>query len=298
MHSDSNPIVNDMRFAIETHKRRPHNHSMYFLWGSVGAFVARLVTSILLLLIIQCPAFAQRKWRELDGVRLVEHDANDGDSFHARRNRTRYLFRLYFVDTAETDLRFEDRLQEQADYFGVTIPEVVKGADDATEFVKNLLKDTDFTVYTRYEDARGASNMKRYFAMVKIGDRWLCELLIENGHARIFGKPSDLPDGTPERIHWARLRSLESEAKEAHRGTWGIASGKIAVDRLEPGQTITLPSRTAVFQIKPPHQLVGHLPEGWKVKAGSTTREGFREISFTSPGGSEFTGEIQESSLQ
>lgn len=260
--------------------------------------MGRLFTCILLLQLFHSPAWAQRKWKELDGVRLLEHDANDGDSFHAKRKRTEYLFRLYYVDTAETDLRFEDRVQEQADYFGVTIPEVMKGAEAAAEFVKNLLKDQEFTVYTRYEDARGSSTLKRYFAMVKVGDKWLCELLVENGHARIFGKPSDLPDGTPERIHWARLRKLESEAKAAHRGTWGIASGKIAVDRLKPGQTIKLPSRTAIFQLTPPHQLVGHLPEGWEVKAGSTTREGFLEISFTSPGGSEFTGEIQESSLK
>ncbi|MDA3873128.1 MAG: hypothetical protein PF795_04130 [Kiritimatiellae bacterium] len=247
---------------------------------------------------VHTPVSAQRKWTELDGVRLEENASNDGDSFHAKRNSSDYLFRLYYVDSTETDLRFEDRVQEQADYFGVTIPEAMKGAEQAAEFIKSLLKDTEFTVYTRYEDARGSSTLKRYFAMVKVGDKWLCELLVENGHARIFGKPSELPDGTPARIHWARLRSLESEAKEAHRGTWGIASGKIAVDRLEPGQSITLPSRTAVFQIKPPHQLVGHLPEGWEVKAGSTTRAGFLEISFTSPGGSEFTGEIQESALK
>jgi endonuclease YncB( thermonuclease family) len=258
----------------------------------------RLFPSFLLILFFTSTVFAQRAWRELDGIRLVEQDANDGDSFHARRNSTRYFFRLYFVDTAETDLRFEDRVQEQADYFGVTIPEVMKGADQATEYVRGLLEGKDFTVFTRYEDARGASNMKRHFAMVRVGDRWLCELLVENGHARIFGKPSDLPDDTPARTHWARLRRLEAEAKEAHRGTWGIASGKIAVDRLEPGQTIQLPSETAVFQMEPPHQLVGNLPEGWEVKTGAVTRAGFREISFTSPGGSDFTGEIQESSLK
>ncbi|MEX2380824.1 MAG: hypothetical protein WD490_00420 [Opitutales bacterium] len=259
---------------------------------------AKLVSSVLLVLLAHGHALAQRKWTELDGVRLTENDSNDGDSFHARRNTTDYLFRLYYVDSTETDLRYEDRVQEQAEYFGVTIQEAMKGAAEAAEFVKNLLKDKGFTVYTRYEDARGSSTLKRYFAMVKIGDRWLCELLVENGHARIFGKPSDLPDGTPARIHWARLRKLESGAKDAHRGTWGIASGKIAVDRLQPGQTITLPSRTAVFQIAPPHQLVGHLPEGWKVSVGAETRAGFREISFTSPGGADFTGEIQERGLE
>lgn len=271
------------------------------LWGASVvnrlSTYARCLRFILLVLMIHSPAWAQRKWKELDKVRLVEHDANDGDSFHAKRKRTEYLFRLYFVDTSETDLRYEDRVQEQADYFGVTIPEVMKGAKDASEFVKKLLKDKEFTVYTRYEDARGSSKMKRYFAMVKIDDRWLCDLLVENGHARIFGKPSDLPDGTPARIHWARLRKLEAEAKAAHRGTWGIASGKIAVDRLKPGHTITLPSRIPVFELTSPHRLVGHLPEGWEVKVGAVTRAGFREISFISPGGTTFTGEIQESSL-
>lgn len=258
----------------------------------------RFWSCLLPLLICQIPVRAQRAWRELDGVRLTENDSNDGDSFHAKRNTTDYLFRLYYVDATETDLRYEDRVQEQAEYFGVTVPEAMKGAEKAAAFVKNLLKDKEFTVYTRYEDARGSSKRKRYFAMVKIDDRWLCELLAENGHVRLFGKASDLPDDTPSRIHRARLRRLESKAKEAHRGTWGIASGKIAVDQLEPGQTLELPARTAVFQLAPPHSLVGHLPEGWEVKVGPETRAGFREISFTSPGGSDFTGEIQESGLE
>jgi hypothetical protein len=70
---------------------------------------------------VHTPVSAQRKWTELDGVRLEENASNDGDSFHAKRNSSDYLFRLYYVDSTETDLRFEDRVQEQADQTATSI---------------------------------------------------------------------------------------------------------------------------------------------------------------------------------
>lgn len=252
---------------------------------------------ILSALVLSFPLHA-RVWTELDNVSFEKNEANDGDSFHARRNSSEYLFRLYYVDTPETDLRYPDRVKEQAEYFGVTPEQAVEGAKEAAAYVAKLLKDKNLTVYTRYADARGASSIKRYFAMVKIGERWLSELLIEQGYARVYGVGTELPDGTDEKTYWSRLHKLEKEAKENNRGLWGTASGKPDLASLKPGQKIKLPRRTMIFQSASPHQAVGNLPADWEVTLGPATRPGFRQVQFTSPGGAEFTGDLQENALQ
>lgn len=231
-----------------------------------------------------------RGWTELDGVSYDQEKYSDGDSFRASRNRSRYIFRLYYVDAPETDDRYPDRLQEQAEYFGLTPEQILKGGKQAAEWLHNTLSKSTFTVYTRYADARGASDRKRYYAMVKIGDRWLSELLVENGFARVFGSDSDLPDGTSARIYWSRLRKLEREAKEARRGLWGLKWGNVP-------RRVKLTALTPVFHHDPPHRMVGNLPAGWEVTVGKETRSGFRKVSFISASGNQFEGEIQEVSL-
>jgi endonuclease YncB( thermonuclease family) len=246
-----------------------------------------------------CIASAEaRVWKELDEVRFLENDANDGDSFHAKRNTTEYLFRLYYVDTPESDTRYPARVKEQADYFGLSSEEAVEGAKKAKVFLKKLLSDKTFTVYTRYDDARGASKLKRYYAMVKIDGRWLSELLVENGFARVHGVGSELPDGTDANKYWSRLRKLEKEAQDAHRGLWGKASGKFDIASLTPGQKVKLPRPTVIFNSTPPHQAVGNLPAQWDVTLGESRRPGFRDVKFISPGGNSFSGELQETALK
>lgn len=248
-----------------------------------------------LLLLFPLPGMAQRNWRHLDQVRWVDHPANDGDSFHARRNRSNYLLRVYFVDTPETDNRFPDRLQEQADYFGIAVEQIIDAGKMADEFTKELLSRRPFDVYTKYRDALGASQQQRIYAMIKVDGRWLCELLVENGLARIHGLGDDLPDGVSERRHWARLRTLENTARRERRGIWGMNDPEARLARA--GGRITLTRQTSIFQREAPHQLVGQLPEGWEVEVGEVVIPGFRSVSFTSPGGHAFEGLIQESSL-
>ncbi|MDF3128775.1 thermonuclease family protein [Kiritimatiellaeota bacterium B1221] len=252
---------------------------------------------IWLVLLMGVPVQA-RVWTELDGVTFEENLANDGDSFHAKRNSSRYLFRLYFVDTPETDMRYPDRVQAQADYFGLTPEQVVKGAKEAAEYVRKLLKDKALTVHTRYSNARGASAMKRYYSMVEVEGRWLSEILIKQGYARVYGMGTELPDGTSQDKYWSRLRKLEKEAKEKHRGLWGLASGKLDLTQLKSGQEIKLPRATPIFHSAPPYQMVGQLPADWTVTLGPVSRPGFRQVRFISPGGANFTGDLQESALK
>jgi len=248
------------------------------------------------LLLASVPAArAQRSWRHLDNVALVEHSGNDGDSFHARRNRSRYLFRVYFVDTPETDARFPDRLQEQADYFGISLNQVVEAGKMADDFTKELLAKRPFDAYTKYRDAMGASTQQRIYAMIKVNDRWLCELLVENGLARIHGVGDDLPDGVSERRHWARLRTLENTARREKRGIWGMNEPEARLVRAGGAVKLTRPA--PIFRSEAPFALVGSLPEGYDITVGDIAKPGFRNVEFQTPAGNTFQGLIQEVSL-
>lgn len=180
------------------------------------------------------PVFAAKKWRQYTDCRLIPNPSNDGDSFHVKagniKTRT-YLFRLYFVDTPEDEKSLPERLQEQADYFGITDPaDVIKAGKAATKFTEQFLKD-GFTVHSRLSDALGRSKKKRDYAMVlnAAGDDLGLEL-VRNGLARVHGMSTDLGElkeyGSRSAGAWQRrLRQVELEAKQNNRGAWALAGG-------------------------------------------------------------------------
>ena len=178
-------------------------------------------------------AFAAKKWREYTGCTVIPNSSNDGDSFHVKAGNIKsktYLFRLYFVDTPESEKSLPERLQEQADYFGVANPmDMVKIGKEAVQFTENFLKDGNFIVYSRLADALGRSGMDRDYALVMSGDRDLATELVRNGLARVYGSGTDMTDlepyGKDEDSWWRRLRTAEQEAKSAKKGAWALSSG-------------------------------------------------------------------------
>ena len=181
-----------------------------------------LKTAICFALLFTVPAMSTAgKWRVYNNAELLHNDFNDGDSFHVMCNNRHYIFRLYFVDTPETSATYKIRVKKQADYFGITVKDVLKTGTIAARFTNRLLSGKKFTVYTKKEDARGNSRRKRYFAMVKIGDQWLSALLVDAGLARIYGMHTDLPEkGKSAGKYIARLKTKEKEAEKLHKGAW------------------------------------------------------------------------------
>jgi hypothetical protein len=101
-------------------------------------------------------AFAD-EWVTLKNCRLLENQSNDGDSFHVKADGEEYLFRLYFVDTpeSETDSVVAERITEQAENFGVSKDQCIRGGKTAKEFTAKVLSHP-FTVVTRFQKAVGA----------------------------------------------------------------------------------------------------------------------------------------------
>jgi competence ComEA-like helix-hairpin-helix protein len=165
-------------------------------------------------------------WITLPDCRYVPNESNDGDSFHARVGRKEYIFRLYFVDAAETDDGLSERTEEQAEYFGIPPTLALKVGEAAKEFTRRKLQQP-FTVRTCRQDALGRSKRERFYAFVQVGKKDLGEELVANGLARLHGTASQAPGlDSPER-EWEKLRRLEREARIQKVGRWGANYGRL-----------------------------------------------------------------------
>lgn len=163
---------------------------------------------------------------------LVEARHNDGDSFMLRLPDGRKAeFRLYFVDVPESAFKSyaggdtnHERIRQQASDLGAITPEqAVDIGMKGKALTVALLGAAPFTIFTRWDSP---FHDGRYHAFVKVTDggrfRWLHEILVERGLARIKTKGADLPDGTPASRQLGRLRDLERQARSSRKGVWGL----------------------------------------------------------------------------
>ncbi|PYI90310.1 MAG: hypothetical protein DMF03_05210 [Verrucomicrobia bacterium] len=172
----------------------------------------------------RCLALAP--WVTLQGGHYLVKRANDGDSFHVSVQGKEYIFRLYFVDAPETTNEFRDRVEEQANYFGVTVDQVLKLGELAKVYTREKLSGP-FLVRTCWEDAMGRSRMQRFYAFVQTNNGDLGEQLVESGLARIHGasaKPEALTSAASE---LQKLERLERKAKQERVGGWGANEGRM-----------------------------------------------------------------------
>jgi len=161
---------------------------------------------------------------------LVSDRSNDADSFRILfPDGRKEIVRLYFVDSPESDFRTyrggetnHRRIREQAGALGVITPEqAVDIGKKAKEFTLKYLAESPFTIYTKWDSP---FHDRRYHAFVEIPfngkTRFLHELLVEEGYARIHTKGAKLPDGTSENTQKQQLLQLQRTAKSAKTGVW------------------------------------------------------------------------------
>ena len=166
------------------------------------------------------------------GCTLAEARNNDGDSFMLKLPDGRTAeFRLYFVDTPESafkryaggDTNHERIRQQAAEMGGITPEQAVEIGKKAKAYTLALLAEAPFDIFTCWDSP---FRDKRYHAFVEVREngrpRWLHELLVERGLARLKTKPADLPDGTPAAKHMDHLRDLQRMAKRDGTGVWGL----------------------------------------------------------------------------
>lgn len=174
----------------------------------------------------------QGRYEVLRNCTLAADNSNDGDSFRVLLpDGRREIFRLYFVDTPESAFKSyrngennHQRIREQAAHFGITSEEAVEVGRKGKQFVLGLLGKRPFTLHTEWDSP---FRDQRYHAFIEVNEggktRWLHEVLVEKGLARLKTKPADLPDGTKADSQRRHLETLQAAARKARTGGWGMA---------------------------------------------------------------------------
>ena len=263
------------------------------------------LVAALFALVAPADALAAKKWREYTDCHMIPNPANDGDSFHVKAGNIKsktYLFRLYFTDTPESETSLPERLQEQADYFGIADPmDVVKAGKEASHFTENFLKD-GFTVYSRLSDALGRSDMDRDYGMVmNAAGQDLGTELVRNGLARVYGNGTDLSELEPynrsEDAWWRRLRQAELEAKKEKRGAWALAGGPVnplaalTAPREVTEQDVVLVRPLLLYPLDNPNGTpMGQLRAGLTVHVVKGATPDKAHVRFTSSSGQVYEG--------
>ncbi len=246
----------------------------------------RIVARGLLALAALSASPAHGGWTAIRGAQLNEERYYDGDSFELRTARSRRMYRLYFVDAPETDLSFPDRVQEQADYWRISIERTLELGEEARRFVREFARG-GVTVHHRREDAAGRT--ERTYGLVEAGGRWLDEALVEAGLARLHGKGTDLPDGIAEHRHWARLRAAERRAKEAKVGAWSdrrTPAERLRADaEIEPGPAKIRRDAAALNVENRMPRVLGVLRAGREVEVVRAETPAVIRIRYATPGG-------------
>jgi DNA uptake protein ComE-like DNA-binding protein len=174
-----------------------------------------------------------KDWIVLENCRFILNPADDGDSFHVSVGTKEYIFRLYMVDTPETDALTPGRLVEQAKYFGITVPQAIEVGEAAKEFTRQKLSEP-FTVLTRMSDAMGRSKLERFYAFVQTREGDLGEQLVRNGLARNYGYKAVPPGMKNSRVELERLQQVEDEARQEKIGGWGVNAVRLNIRAQKP----------------------------------------------------------------
>jgi endonuclease YncB( thermonuclease family) len=163
---------------------------------------------------------AASEWEVLEDCRLIPNESNDGDSFHVDHGGREYVFRLYYVDAPESksDSQIEERIAQQANYFGVDEAAVLAWGKSIGGKVQRVLS-KPFTVVTRYQDALGRSRLPRFYAFVAPhGFKTdLASALVANGFARSYGQRAKNEFGLNKKY----FDEIEQNARSSRKGIWG-----------------------------------------------------------------------------
>ena len=223
--------------------------------------IALFIAAVLCSAVVELGAGGESKdWVVLENCRLIPNPANDGDRFHVRANDTEYLVRLYFVDAPETASVGPARLIEQAEYFGVSVPQVIEIGRDAKNFVDAKLSEP-FTVITRLAGGLGRSKIQRVYGLVRTKDGDLGEQLIANGLARIHGVHQAMPDGSTGEDEIQKLEQREQSAKQRKLGGWAISSARPPSDNASHSIVVTPTASTAIASSSPSEGKKSHRKE-------------------------------------
>jgi hypothetical protein len=168
-------------------------------------------------------------YQVIRGAELVPERLNRADRLRVRMGTEHYIFQLYNVEGLVRDTTDVAGLQRQTGYFHVEPTPLLKAGEEAYEYVKNLLLEKSFIIFTLWEPANGQGC---YFAYILVEHKtntknFLSELLMARGYAMPSGRTQTIPfGGLSETEFRDRLRNFESMAREKKLGVWKASTAK------------------------------------------------------------------------
>ena len=172
------------------------------------------------------------EWEVLKNCKLITGRNSDGDSFHVKHSGGEDEFRLYFADTPESEYKTYGggenngkRLDDQAEYFGISREQVIDVGKEAKSFTLRLLKKEPFKIVTKWEPViRQSPERKHAYVIVHYEGRevYLHELLVSRGLVRIHTRGAAMPGGRSYHEQKAHLQNWEKSVKEKKIGGWGM----------------------------------------------------------------------------
>lgn len=171
--------------------------------------------------------------QKFKNVKLVDHPANDGDSFVVSISGTQTAVRLYFVDAPETSASSLalQRLREHTRYFGLSNANVtIDFGKKAKAFMKDKLS-KPFYLYTAFAKAPGNMAKGRIYAFVITSSgKSLGGLLVREGLARAKGVGRETPNSVSKADRKEQLTDLERSAMMKRKGIWQWTDPDLLVD--------------------------------------------------------------------
>lgn len=249
----------------------------------------KFAVAVILAVVWASPATALQ-WMKLENCTFVANYYNDADSFHVLHDGKEYIFRLYFVDAPETEVYLKQRVLQQAENFGIAYDKMLQVGHDASAFVSQQLAN-GFTVLTKWHGAQGRSAMPRYYALVRVGDQDLGEMLIKNGLARLYGVRVNSPEGESSGSIHARMLTLQENAHKSHVGAWQytadvrLAAGEDAPDPLAGLPSIICPRKVPAYSMGMPRERLGVIAGKTRVHILEEYPDGWVHVRYSSEDG-------------
>jgi endonuclease YncB( thermonuclease family) len=246
------------------------------------------------------PIAQAAEWETLKNPTFDSASFTDGDSIPLVTEDGEMIINLYFIDAPETNDRYPDKINEQAQYWGRTVEETIAAGKAAGEFVRTALEN-NFVVETRRASIAGGTT-PRYYGMIKIGDRYLSEMLVEAGFARVRGKTHELADGTSAAAFLEKLTPLENTAQTNQTGVWNKNGDIEIVVKVTPPETNTPPGVIILSEPATAYaedgsfRALGTLKPGHKVKV--VDDEPYLRVLIAVPGKKPIPALIKQSALK
>ncbi len=181
-----------------------------------------------------------------------------------------------FVDAPETDSSQQERIVDQAAYFGISPQDIPRAGELAKRLAKSILEKKSITTITRWRSAGGRSALARFYAVILVDDKNLAFELVRHGLARIYGYRANWPDGPRSTTFINQLKNAELQAREQKLGVWNVT-------QFLPSEDAATAPRTSMATNLPVVQTESPVAPSARIDLNQASREALMRLPAIGP---------------